>query len=305
MMMKQNHNENETMPPREAVVPTDALPADNGQDIPAPESEPAPIPDLPRPEAPLMDADGAFAPDWYKRFGELEPYGASLAKFRRPEALAKSYAHLERLKGYPDTTDSRRMAAFRTAVGLPESAEQFSIDRPEDTPDELWNPALVQSMAQVAYEYGVPPKAMEAMCRRYAAEGRRFMKEMQQQQEEAVRQADACLQELWGNRYEDNLRMVDAFLHTMGARAGIDTAALMQNPALQASPDFARLMLEAATLMQEAPLHTGAPSDNRQEARRIAHDPTHPLHEAYMRTNHPQHRYANEQYDRLAFGRRL
>ena len=99
--------------------------------------------------------------------------------------------------------------------------------------------------------------------------------------------------------------MVDAFLHTMGERAGIDTAALMQNPALQASPDFARLMLEAATLMQEAPLHTGAPSDNRQEARRIAHDPTHPLHEAYMRTNHPQHRYANEQYDRLAFGRRL
>lgn len=305
MMMKQNNNENETMPPQGAVVPSEALPADAGQDITTSESAPTPIPDLPRPEAPLMDADGAFAPDWYKRFGELEPYGASLAKFRRPEALAKSYAHLERLKGYPDTTDSRRMAAFRAAVGLPESAEQFSIDRPEDTPDELWNPALVQSMAQVAYEYGVPPKAMEAMCRRYAAEGRRFMKEMQQQQEEAVRQADACLQELWGNRYEDNLRMVDAFLHTMGERAGIDTAALVQNPALQANPDFARLMLEAAALMQEAPLHTGAPADNRQEARRIAHDPTHPLHEAYMRTNHPQHRYANEQYDRLAFGRRL
>ena len=280
MMMKQNNNENETMPPQGAVVPSEALPADAGQDITTSESAPTPIPDLPRPEAPLMDADGAFAPDWYKRFGELEPYGASLAKFRRPEALAKSYAHLERLKGYPDTTDSRRMAAFRAAVGLPESAEQFSIDRPEDTPDERWNPALVQSMAQGAYEYGVPPKAMEAMCRRYAAEGRRFMKEMQQQQEEAVRQADACLQELWGNRYEDNLRM-------------------------QATPDFARLMLEAASLMQEAPLHTGAPSDNRQEARRIAHDPTHPLHEAYMRTNHPQHRYANEQYDRLAFGRRL
>jgi hypothetical protein len=62
-------------------------------------------------------------------------------------------------------------------------------------------------------------------------------------------------------------------------------------------------MLEAAGLMDEAPLHTGGKPDNKQEAYRIAHDPTHPLHEAYMRTSHPQHRYANEQYDRLAFGR--
>ena len=257
------------------------------------------------PEAPLMDAEGAFAPDWYKRFDELEPYGSSLAKFRRPEALAKSYAHLERLKGYPDTADTQRMATFRTAVGLPDSAEQFCISRPEDTPDELWNQALVQSMAQVAYEYGVPPKAMEAMTRRYAAEGKRFMQEMQQQQEEEIRRAEAQLQEIWGSHYEDNLRTVDAFLHTMGERAGVDAAELVQHPALRSNPEFARLMLEAATLMQEAPLHTGAPADGKQEAHRIAHDPTHPLHEAYMRTNHPQHRYANEQYDRLAFGRRL
>ena len=296
--MMNQHNNNDIIPVMNENTDAHPLPAEAGE----PDGS---IPEAVSPDGPIMDAEGTFAPDWYKRFGELEPYGATLSKFRRPEALAKSYAHLERLKGYPDTADTRRMAAFRTAVGLPDSAEQFSISRPEDTPDELWNPALVESMAQVAYEYGVPPKAMEAMTKRYAAEGRRFMQEMQQQQEEQIRMADAQLQECWGKHYEDNLRKVNVFLHTMGERVGVNAAELMQHPALRSNPDFALLMLEAAALIQEAPLHTGTPADGKEEAHRIAHDPSHPLHEAYMRTNHPQHRYANEQYDRLAFGRRL
>ena len=49
-------------------------------------------------------------------------------------------------------------------------------------------------------------------------------------------------------------------------------------------------------------MRVGSPVDGKNEAHRIAHDPTHPLHEAYMRTSHPRHKYANEQYDRLAFG---
>ncbi|MBQ2814880.1 MAG: hypothetical protein IJE66_07760 [Akkermansia sp.] len=256
------------------------------------------------PEA-LMTPDGNFSSEWYRRFDELAPYADTLSKFRRPEALAKSYANLERLKGYPGIDDAPRMAAFRAAVGLPDSAEQFSIPRPDDTPDELWNPTLVNSLAQVAYEYGVPPKAMEALTARYAQEGRHFIKEMQLQQQESMQQADAQLQELWGPRYESNMHTVAAFLHTMGERAGVDTEALLHNPALRAEPAFAQLMLEAASLLQEAPMRSGMPSDGRREAHRIAHDPAHPLHEAYMRTSHPQHRYANEQYDRLAFGRQL
>lgn len=303
--MMNQHNSN-TTPEGVPTADSSRLPNTAGERDTFPvDSLPETSPEFTIPEAPLMSDDGTFAPEWYKRFDELEPYASTLAKFRRPEALAKSYAHLERLKGYPDTADTHRMAAFRTAVGLPDSAEQFSIPRPEDTPDELWNPALVQSMAQVAYEYGVPPKAMEAMCRRYAAEGRRFMQEMQQQQEEEIRKADAQLQELWGTHYEDNLRTINAFLHTMGERAGVDTETLMQHTELRSNPEFAQLMLEAASLMQEAPLHSGSAADAKQEAHRIAHDPSHPLHEAYMRTNHPQHRFANEQYDRLAFGRRL
>lgn len=41
----------------------------------------------------------------------------------------------------------------------------------------------------------------------------------------------------------------------------------------------------------------------RQPERGSQEDAPHPLHEAYMKTNHSQHKYDNELYDRLAFGK--
>lgn len=268
-----------------------------------PEVAPESLPEEAAPLSPLMDADGAFSPDWFARFEELQPFAASLAKFRRPEALAKSYAHLERMRGYPDPQDARRMADFRSAVGLPEHEEEFSLPRPEEAPVELWDDALAADMAKVAYRYGVPPQAMSALAQEYTRQGLRALRSAEQARHAAVLRAEAELQQEWGAAYEDNMAQIASVLSSLADRAGVDAAALAENPALRASPDFAKLMLAVADQLQEPPLRSGSPSDSGpREAYRIAHDPTHPLHEAYMRTNHPRHRYANEQYDRLAFG---
>ena len=272
----------------------------------APEASPAaPRAMAEEPLPPLMDAQGAFAPEWYNRFNDLQPYAASLAKFRRPEALAKSYAHLERFRGYPDPSDAKRMASFRSVVGLPESAELYSIVRPDDTPDEAWDEGMATALAKVAYEYGVPAPAMAAITEKYVGESKRMLEACRAHEEAAIEQADIELQEEWGRAYDDNMRMVGDFLDHMGALAGIDVHELAENPALRANADFARLLLAMAQSQQEAPMREGSQAQSSDEAYRIAHDPTHPLHEAYMRTNHPQHRYANEQYDRAAFGRPL
>lgn len=277
-----------------------ATPAAPTPELPPTADETAPMPTAP---PPITDADGAFSPEWYTRFEELQPYAATLAKFRRPEALAKSYANLERLRGYPATTDSPRMEAFRQAVGLPATPQEFTLTRPDNTPDEIWDDSLAESLARVAYEHGVPAPAMAALCEHYSQEGRLAMQAAQLAQQEAVEHAETELREDWGSRFDANMNAVSNVLRTLGSRAGVNVANLMDNPALRADADFARLMLAAASLVEEAPMHTGAPADPRAEAHRIAHDPAHPLHEAYMRTSHPRHRYANEMYDRLAFGR--
>lgn len=262
---------------------------------------PAPEPQQSLP--PLTDAEGAFVPEWFNRFEELQPYAATLAKFRRPEALAKSYANLERLRGYPDSPDSPRMEAFRRVVGLPESGQDYTLERPDNTPDEIWDDSLAASLAKVAHRYGVPAPAMAALCEHYAQEGRLAVQSARLAEQEAVQQAETDLRADWGRRYEDNMQAVGATLRTLGERAGINVAALAENPALRANADFARLLLAAAALVEEAPMHTGSPLNAQDEARRMVQDPTHPLHEAYMRTSHPRHQYANEQYDRLAFGK--
>ena len=270
------------------------------------ESRPAPTPQmLEAALPPLMDEEGAFAPEWYSRFEELQPYAATLSKFHRPEALAKSYAHLERFKGYPDPSDTKRMAAFRSVVGLPDNADEYILARPEDTPDEAWDEGMATVLAKVAYEYGVPAPAMAAITQKYVSESKRMLEACRAHEKLAIEQADTELQEEWGRAYEDNMHTVGDFLKHMGAAAGVDVEALMENPALRANADFARLMLTIAEVQQEAPMRKGTPTNTHNEAYRIAHDPTHPLHEAYMRTSHPQHRYANEQYDRAAFGHPL
>lgn len=111
----------------------------------------------------LLGEDGGFVPDWYARFDELKGMEKSLSKFKTPEALAKSYAELERLRHYPGVENEEQMARFRRMAGLPESEEDYRLERPESTPESEWNAGLAERMARTAYRYGVPPEAMNAL----------------------------------------------------------------------------------------------------------------------------------------------
>jgi len=251
----------------------------------------------------IMNDQGDFSHEWYKQFEELAPHASTLSKFRRPEALAKSYATLERMKGYPGIENSRQMESFRRIVGLPESMEEYKVTRPEGAPDEAWDPALVDKISKLAYEYGIPAPAMDALTQCYCGENRQAIEQQAAMQEESIQQAQSQLQREWGSRYEDNMNSVGHVLQQLGDQANVNLEDLAENPALRANPDFVKLMFEASKLLNEAPLHEGKSINRKDEAHRIAHDSQHPLHEAYMRSSHPQHRYANEQYDRFAFGR--
>ncbi len=283
----------------EAPESTQSSAGDMPNDMPSDSNTAAITP----PSDKIMDSEGGFVPGWYEGFEDLQDYGPSLAKFHRPEALAKSYASLERLRGYPGIEDKRRMSSFRRSVGLPESLEEYSITRPEELPDELWDDALVTEMAKTAYEYGVPKAAMEALTENYCRENQRQLQHYKQQEEQRIIQADSELQNEWGIDYEDNMSAITSVFARLGMAADVEVVPLLNNPALRGDTGFRRVLLEVARELGEASHREGTPQEGKKEAHRIAHDPSHPLHDAYMRTSHPQHKYANEQYDRLAFGR--
>ena len=227
-----------------------------------------------------------------------------MAKFRRPEALAKSYAALERMRGYPGIENEKQMSSFRRSVGLPDDGADYKISRPEGAEDGVWDDALAGNLSALAYEYGVPAAAMDALAARYCEANREHLAHLQEDESVRVAEAEAALEKRWGRDFEDNMSAVKSVLVSLSNRAGVDLASLADNPALRGNADFAELMLEVSRVVDEPPMRRGAELNHKDEAYRIAHDRSHPLHEAYMTTHHPQHRYANEQYNLHAMRRR-
>ena len=249
----------------------------------------------------LLGEDGGFVPDWYARFDELKGMEKSLSKFKTPEALAKSYAELERLWHYPGVENEEQMARFRRLAGLPESEEDYRLERPESTPESEWNAGLAERMARTAYRYGVPPEAMNALQETMAQAYEEAREQMADSRMEMETQAEQSLQQEWGANYERNMGRATAALQRLASETGVDVDALLDNPGLGSNPDVIRLLYQASRLLDEAPLHhSGAATPSpAEEAMRMESDPSHPLYEAYMNVNHPNHRYANELYDRL------
>ena len=249
----------------------------------------------------LLGEDGGFVPDWYARFDELKGMEKSLSKFKTPEALAKSYAELERLRHYPGVENEEQMARFRRMAGLPESEEDYRLERPESTPESEWNAGLAERMARTAYRYGVPPEAMNALQETMAQAYEEAREQMADSRMEMETQAEQSLQQEWGANYERNMGRATAALQRLASETGVDADALLDNPGLGSNPDVIRLLYQASRLLDEAPLHhsEAATSSPAEEAMRMESDPSHPLYEAYMNVNHPNHRYANELYDRL------
>lgn len=253
----------------------------------------------------IVTPDGNFVPEWYKKFEELKDVEKSLTKFRSPAALAKSYAAIEKMRNYPGHDQKDRMVTFRRMVGLPDTCEEFSLECPEGISPEEWNTEMARDMAGIAYEYGVPPQAMAALSQRYAVEYQKAAADAQARLEEQMNIAEQSLQQEWGGSYERNMRQAATMVERLSERAGIDASELMENPSFGGNPEFIRLMREVALMVGESPLKgesTPTP-DSSNEARRIESDPAHPLHDAYMNVNHPNHKFANETYDRMIFGR--
>ncbi len=304
------HNASETAPATEPVAeqvdaePSTSVQGMESQDEVALDSA---VNDIPLPVLDgIVTSEGNFAPEWYKQFEDLRDIEKSLVKFHSPAALAKSYAEMEKMRHYPGLEQKDRMVTFRRMVGLPDSREEFALECPEGMSAEEWNTEMSRDMAGIAYEYGVPPQAMAALSQRYAVEYQKAATDAQARLEEQMNAEEQSLQEEWGGSYERNMRQAATMVERLSERAGINASELMDNPSFGGNADFIRLMREVSLMIGEAPLRGESEQAPvaANEARRIESDPSHPLHDAYMNVNHPNHKFANETYDKILFGKK-
>lgn len=249
----------------------------------------------------LLGEDGGFVPDWYARFDELKGMEKSLSKFKTPEALAKSYAELERLRHYPGVENEEQMARFPPSGRLAGIGGRLPPGTSGVHAGKRVECRARRTHGRTAYRYGVPPEAMNALQETMAQAYEEAREQMADSRMEMETQAEQSLQQEWGANYERNMGRATAALQRLASETGVDVDALLDNPGLGSNPDVIRLLYQASRLLDEAPLHhSGAATPSpAEEAMRMESDPSHPLYEAYMNVNHPNHRYANELYDRL------
>lgn len=110
---------------------------------------------------------GALKPEFAEAIGKAHPdLAPTFSKYKTEEELFKGIANLAVLAGKktegirvpgPDAKPEE-IAAFRKALGVPDTVEGYEIARPEELPEGVqWSDETVQAFVGVLHKHGVPP----------------------------------------------------------------------------------------------------------------------------------------------------
>ena len=206
------------------------------------------------------------------------------------------------------------MTAWREALGMNKefAGEEFLPAAPEGLPEGVWDAEAVEVLGRKAWELGVPKEAFAGIVSEFAARSAEAQKAAQAAEVERVAGVETQLKEVWGDEYGARMKSAVSAVETLAKMAGMgseEVQAVVSDPAIGTSPVMIRLLAQMGAMLGDEPAKGlsrsggaasgGAASGGKAEAERIMNDPSHPLHEAFMSPSHANHRYADEQYNRL------
>lgn len=275
-------------PPEPGAGTPPAAPA-----TPPPAAPPAAPPATPPPAAPaapaaptgLLNEDGSFSEGWLDRLPpELAEAKPTLGKFQNFGELAKGYVSLQSLMGSKanavvipgEKSTPEEVAAFRKALGVPESAEGYQL-KPEQLPEGLsWDDELAKGFAEIAHKHHIPPAAMKELTDRFVASEAAKLEVYAQQAEAELATGRQTLVKEFGGAYQANIQLATRMANTVGLEP--------TSPGLR-DPNVVRALVNMAKLVSEdkiAALGTNqVPGGMTSKA--VMTDPSNPYHERYLK----------------------
>jgi len=236
----------------------------------------------------FMDEKGNFVkPEWAAEYPNLGK------KFTSVQALAKSYANLERQIGNSnkvaipsDHSTKEEWDSYYNRLGRPETPDGYELAKPEGLDEKLWSEDEVKDYAGMAHKLGLT-KSQAAELAKWQAEriggaATKHTEALEQLKTEAV----TALKKEWGAEYEANVQAAKKGAMIAGGEE------LVNHP-LANDPIFIRAMAKIGAMVKEdgsANLRQGAGigQDPRAEISAIRGDPKHP----YNNGKHPDHERA-------------
>lgn len=208
-----------------------------------------------------------------------------------------------------DVGDEAAMTAWREALGMNKefAGEEFLPAAPEGLPEGVWDAEAVEVLGRKAWELGIPKDAFAGIVNEFAARSAEAQNAAEAAEVERVEGVKGELEVLWGEDYEAHMQGAVKAINSLCKMAGMekeDAEEIKNDPAVGTNLRVLRLLAQmGAMLGDEGAKGLGASASGSgsgaTEAARIMNDPSHPLHEAFMSLDHPNHKFANSEYDRL------
>ena len=208
----------------------------------------------------FISPDGKLTAGWSKALGLTQPadgVNPIEGKFTSVEALAKSYAALEKMNGNQNKVaipgkdaSPEEVAAYRQKMGIPAKPEEYGLKMPEKIgdqpfPKELWNDDVAKSATELFHKLGITKEQAAALAEWNNTQGLAQFSGMKQQQETQIALAMDALKKEWGAHYTDKL----ATANEAAAVLGLDKS----TPHLTNDPAFIRALAKVGEMIGEKP----------------------------------------------------
>lgn len=251
--------------------------------------------------SPAAGAAAAAGPSWFDQLPDNIRADESVAKFRgsKLEDFVAAYTNAVKLIGAPPEQVVRLDKADRAEVlrrlGAPESPDKYDIKPPEGVPAEVALGEALPWYKEVAAKAGLLPEQAQAIYEAYIG---RVM-EVQQQAQQAVKEAETSLRMEWGPAYETNIQAARQAVQALGIQQEVADAGLGANPAfIQALAKVGKAMFrpEEGPSGGIAPL---APADAKAEGRRLIEQAMRAFNEGRVEESRALQKRASEFFKML------
>jgi hypothetical protein len=254
---------------------------------------PAPTPTSPT--APFFGSDGNFVdgwadklPDGFLPVEDLPAFKIHASKYKSPLDAIKSDFHKEKMLGRKaqsvvvpgEKSTPEEIAAFRTALGVPETPDGYKL-KPELLPEGMtWNDESVKPFAAIAHKHNIPPAAMAEIVGQYVALEQAKADVMGDAFKAELDKGMQTLKDTWKNDTEKNV----AFASRVAKSIGLDPT----SPGLR-DPNVVIALQRVGAMLSEDKLVSGDISATLQpgavRANEIMTNPADPMFNDYAGKN--------------------
>ncbi|SKA94922.1 hypothetical protein SAMN02745166_02243 [Prosthecobacter debontii] len=235
----------------------------------------------------ILGKDGSFTAGWQEALPEdLREYAAEFGKYPNAMELLRGHANKAKMIGQrtgvkPPGAEAKpeEIAAWRKALGVPETAEGYGIAKPEALPEGVqWDEGTVKEFQTLAHDLHLTPHQVQSLMAFDLKQKEGLVSRGREGVDSYLNEQRTLLEAEWGDRIHENTARALRAAQLLGLDP--DDAEIGN------SAKMIRALHSASVLMQEDRLlgsrSSTAVMGGEAQAEDIRRNPNNPWHKAYL-----------------------